>query len=154
MTTSTARSESTSRRNAITAMRVGLGLTVLAMLYLLLDQIVLHNLSDHLRDLYTGHTPEGQDPGDTTFVAGVLYTIGVLGIVSWLLVIRATRNGKSWVRTGGLVLFLLGLVTACATFVVGEYGTAIVPTPLAVAFALPCVAGLAAVVNLFKRDNA
>lgn len=153
MSTSTEVTSPPSQVKAVTTMWIGLGLSVLTMLVLALDQLVLHNLSDHLRAMYADYMPAGQDPGDTSVIAGYLYVVGIVGVLCWFLVIRAAQRGRTWARSVGTTLFVLGATLALFNLVVGEYDQTILPTPLGLVGLLPPLAGLVAVVHLWRRDG-
>lgn len=132
------------------ALWVGLALTVLGMAYLAADQLVWHTFADHLRASYAGHVPAAQNTGGTAFLAGVLYANGALGVIGWLWVIRGARRGAAWVRPVAIGLLVLASAMAFLVATVSEYGHTIFPVSLMVTTALPCVAGVVAVVLLIR----
>ncbi|WP_216206423.1 hypothetical protein [Amycolatopsis aidingensis] len=136
-------------RNAITAMYVGLALTLIAAVVPIIDQ---DSLSKPVVGKYQEYT-EAELEGARSFVMAYLITLAAIGVVCWLLMIWAARRQKGWTRVTATTIFVLALGIALMNLVLEEYGNKIVPTSMAVAGLLPCVAGLVAVVFLWKREK-
>ena len=138
-----------SARRAVVAMYVGLALTIAAMLALIFDLAATGGLAQHLREVYAGYVA---NPPDEAGVAAYLFTLGALGVLGWLWMLWAVRRRKRWARPVATVLFLLASAVALINLTVTEYDQTILPTQVGVAGLLPCVAGLAAVVVLWRRE--
>lgn len=138
----------TPERRAVVAMYAGLILTVIAVLVVIVDQMSTNVLSRHLRDVYAGYT--ASEPVESAIVA-YLAIVGALGTVAWLWTIWAVRRQKRWTRPVATMLFLVASGLALVNLVVEEYGHTILPTVFGVVGVLPCVAGLVAVLLLWRR---
>lgn len=136
-----------STRGAMVAMYTGLALTVLAMLGLVRYLASTDGLTEHLHEVYEGYA----SPPDEAGVAAYLFTLGALGVLGWLWMLWAVRRQKRWAPPVATVLFLLAGVVALANLTVEEYGQTILPTSIGLAGLLPCIAGLVAVVLLWRR---
>lgn len=137
-----------SARRAVLAMYTGLALTVLAILALVYDLASVGGLDRHLHEVYEGYVAS---PPDAAGVAVYLFTLGGLGIVGWLWMVWAVRRQKRWARPVATLLFLLGSVFAVGNLTVTEYDQTILPTSIGLVGLLPCLAGLVAVVLLWRR---
>lgn len=137
-----------SRRRAVVAMYTGLALTVAAMLALVVDLASTGVLAQHLHEVYEGYVASPPVAG----VAAYLFTLGALGVLGWLWMVWAVRRRKRWARLAATVLFLLASAVALTNLTVTEYDQTILPIQVGVAGLLPCVAGLAAVVLLWRRE--
>jgi hypothetical protein len=134
------------RNQAITAMTVGLLLTIVATVV----PFVTPALRDHLRAAYPGYTEARIDRAVTTWLV-VLTVVGVLGAAGWVgsIWMVATRTrGATVVATS---LFLLGTAVALSGLLVedtsGDPGLAPVLGWIGM---LPCVAGAVAVAQLWR----
>jgi predicted permease len=130
-------------------MHVGLALTVLAVLAVVIGSADLTRQLHDIEDAFVGAGKAGQS---SSIVVTYLLVVCGLGIVSWLWIGWAVRKGKRWVRPVATVVFVVATGIALLNLVMEEYGRTLLPTLLGVAGVLPCVAGLAAVVLLWKRD--
>lgn len=139
-----------SARRAVVAMLTGLALTVAAMLALAANLASTDMLARHLQEVYAGYAVS---PPDEVAVATYLFTLGVLGIVAWLWMVWAVRRQKRWARLVATGMFVLASVVAVANLTVTEYGQTILPTQFGLAGLVPCLAGLVAVVLLWRRDG-
>jgi UDP-N-acetylmuramyl pentapeptide phosphotransferase/UDP-N-acetylglucosamine-1-phosphate transferase len=129
------------------AMYTGLALTVLAVLALVLDLASTGVLAQHLHEVYEGYV----SPPDEAAVAAYLFTLGGLGLLGWLWMLRTVRRQKRWARPVATVLFLLASAVALANLTVREYDQTILPIQVGLAGVLPCIAGLVAVILLWRK---
>ena len=150
-TAPTTRPSTRTRHPAVPAMWVGVALTVLAAVAPLLDLVTTGTLEAHVRAAYPDW-PEEWVQADMTALAAGLGVIGLLGIVGWLILLRATVRGRRWAPAAATVVWVLAAtVTAyVAAAPAGAYDQ-LVPTGLGALTALPCLAGLVAVVQLWRR---
>jgi hypothetical protein len=138
-----------SARRAVVVMYAGLALTVVAMVIPIVDQASTDSLSRHLQDVYAGYSV---DPPATSAVVAYLLTIGGLGVATWLWMAWAVRRRKRWVRPAATALLVLASGLALLDLTVQEYGRTILPTQVGLLGLLPCLAGLAAVTLLWRRE--
>lgn len=139
-----------SARRAVVAMYTGLVLTIVAMLVPIIQQASTDELSRHLHEVYAG---SNVDPPAASAVVAYLVIIGALGIVAWLWMVWAVRGQQRWARAAATVLFVLASGLALVNLTVQEYGRTILPTDLGLIGLLPCLAGLAVVVLLWRRER-
>ncbi len=141
-----------SLRPALAAMWLGLALTVLATGYPFLDNATTHVLADHIRAGYPTYSTAEIDEAVGLYLM-ILSIVGGLGLVTWLVTIRAARSGKSWTRWLALAALLAAACIAITGLTMrdtsGDVGLAPLLAWLQV---LPCVAGAAAVVLLWRRQ--
>ncbi|NGP04814.1 hypothetical protein G6038_04800 [Rhodococcus sp. 14C212] len=82
----------------------------------------------------------------------ILSVVGGLGLISWLVTIRAVRADRGWIRWAAPVVFVaaagITLAGLTVTDTSGEVGLAPLLGWLLV---LPCLAGVVAVVGLWQR---
>lgn len=132
------------------AMVAGLILNVIAAVAPVVDIATVDTISDHVRAAYPGwgHTLVESDRN-----AIVIYLVvtGILGIISWLFVIRAVVAGKRWARAAATSAFTIGALLALMNLTLGggNYDV-ILPAGYGVLTLLPSVAGLVAVVSLWR----
>ncbi|HEX5404122.1 MAG TPA: hypothetical protein VFX16_17685 [Pseudonocardiaceae bacterium] len=137
------------RRGALTAMRIGLGLTVLAAACPFVDRATTHLLADHIRAGYPTYTPTHVDSAVSTYLI-LLSVVGALGVLSWLATTWAVKAGKRWARPAAIVMFVLGTgVGLTELYTVDTSGTTGLPPALGLAGLAPCLAGIVAVVLLW-----
>lgn len=132
---------------ALTLLYAGAALTVLAMIALAVDVASTGLLAEHLHDVYDGHV----EPPSEGVVAGYLFTVGIIGLGGWLWTAAAVRRRRRSARPVATVLFVLGATVAVSHLTVSEYGETILPTEYGIASLVPSVAGLVAVIALWKR---
>lgn len=137
------------RNGAVTAMGVGLLLTVIALIALVIDQATGHTLAGHVEALYA---PYDLDP-DPNVLFGYLYVVGTIRILLWLATIWGVKQGKRGVKIGAALVFVAGISIALFNAFVSEYGVEIFPTLWSVLGLLPSVAGLMAVILLWAPDR-
>ena len=139
------------QRPAIGAMYAGLGLTVVALIVLYVDHATANVLADHIRAGYPAYAPARIDSAVTTYLV-YLSVVGALGIVCWLGTIRALKAGKRWARGAATVMFALGTGIALIDLLVRDTsGDTGLPPLLGWAGMLPCLAGLLAVMLLWRK---
>jgi hypothetical protein len=140
-------------RPAIGAMYVGLGLTVVAMVVPFIDRATGATgsmLAGHIRAGYPTYAQERIDSAVTMYLI-YLSVLGVLGVVSWFLVIGAVSAGKRWARSiATLALALGGSIALFNLFVRDTSGDTGLPPLLGLVGVLPSVAGLLAVTLLWR----
>ncbi|RFU41658.1 hypothetical protein DZF91_10825 [Actinomadura logoneensis] len=140
----------TSARGALTAMYGGAVLTVGATLAAFLDRA---GLADHVR---AGYPEFGQSQVDeaVTVYTVVLSIVGGLGLIGWLGTIWAARTGRRWAPWLAGVLFVGAVCFALAALTVRDTSGDVGLAPrLAWLQVLPCLAGLVAVVLLWRRPR-
>ena len=140
-------------RPAIGAMYAGLGLTVVALIVLYVNHATANVLAGHVRAGYPAYTQARIDTAVTTYLV-YLSVVGALGIICWLATIWAVKAGKRWVRGAATALFVLGTGIALFDLLVKDTsGDTGLPPLLGWAGMLPCLAGLLAVVLLWRRSR-
>ncbi|MEV0800135.1 hypothetical protein AB0I34_20755 [Kribbella sp. NPDC050281] len=133
------------------ALYAGLLLTVLATLAPLIDIVTIDVIADHVRAAYPAW-PQKSVLADRNAIAIYLAAVGVLGLVGWLYAIWGVARGKRRVRAVSTVQFVLGAtIQLIGLSVGGEAYTTIVPPLHGIIGALPSLAGLVAVVGLWRR---
>jgi hypothetical protein len=131
----------TFRGAPVTALGIGLLLTVITLIALVIDQASVHSIADHVDTLYA---PLGLHP-DPNVLFGILYVTGLIGIVLWLSTIWGARRQKRGARVVASMVFVVATSFALLVLFVSEHGTQIFPTVWGVVGLLPSVAGLLAV---------
>ena len=120
-------------KNAVWAMYAGIALTALATLVSFSTAERVAKTLDAYNMLFT--------------------TVAVLAAACWLWSIWVVKKNKSWARWAISASFLAGLTVALAmVFIRDESGDVGVPTELSLLYLLPCVAGLATVVLVWRRE--
>ncbi|MFD9894069.1 hypothetical protein ACFWY9_32370 [Amycolatopsis sp. NPDC059027] len=137
----------TGDRRVLTAAYVGLALTVVATLAVVIGNDALLR---HLHEVEDGWIAPDKVAVTHSVVATYLYALGGLGVVSWLLIAWMVKTGKRGTRVVAVTLLLLGGGIAVMNLLMEEYGRRVLPTLLGVAGVLPCLAGLAVVVLLWR----
>ncbi|MFE6764537.1 hypothetical protein [Streptomyces sp. NPDC057689] len=140
-------------REPLTAMYAGLALTVLATIAVYVDRGTTHLLADHIRAGYPSY-PQARVDSAVTAYQVALTVIGALGILAWLTTAWAVRAGKRWARPAATVMLVLGtgigLTGLLTKDTSGETG---LPPELGWAGMIPCLAGVAAVMLLWRRPR-
>ncbi|ASR38981.1 hypothetical protein BAY61_05300 [Prauserella marina] len=72
-------------------------------------------------------------------------------MVSWLVLLRATRKEKRWARTAATLVFLVAACLAVTNLLVTEYDQPLLPPVIGIAGLPQCLAGLVAVGYLWTR---
>jgi hypothetical protein len=139
-------------RSALGAMYAGLGLTFVALIVPYVDHATANVLADHIRAGYPAYTQAHIDSAVTTYLV-YLSVVGALGIICWLWTIRAVKTGKWWARGAATAVFALGTGIALIDLLVKDTsGDAGLPPLLGWVGMLPCLAGLLAVMLLWRRS--
>lgn len=137
-------------RSVSGALYAGLGLTVVAMIVLYVDQATANVLAAHIRTGYPTYTQARIDSAVTIYL-GYLSVVGALGIICWLWTVRAVRTGKRWARGTATTMFALGTGIALTDLLIKDTsGDTGLPPLLGWAGILPCLAGLLAVALLWR----
>ena len=140
-------------RSAIAAMYAGVALTLVAMLVLYVDHATANVLAGHVRAGYPRYGQVRIDSAVTTYLI-YLSVLGALGVLSWLCTIWAASRRKPWARLVATGLFAVGTSIALFDLLVkdtsGETG---LPPLLGWVGMLPCLAGLLAVILLWRRQS-
>jgi hypothetical protein len=138
------------RRPALAAMYAGVVLTVVAAIAPFASGDVL---ADHIREGYPTYTQGEVDTAVTAWLV-ILTVVGVLGLVGWAATISAVRAGKRWVRWAATAMFAIGTTLALTALLTkdtsGDTGLAPVLGWIGM---LPCLAGVAAVVLLWRGST-
>ena len=137
------------RNPALPALWTGLVLTVLATLAPVVDLLATGTIEAHVRSTYPDWPDEWVQADATAIVVG-LGAIGLLGAISWLIVLRATIRGRRWATIVATVLWALAATVTGATAAPAGAYDQLVPMGLVLITALPCLAGLVAVVQLWR----
>ncbi|GAA3747163.1 hypothetical protein [Salinactinospora qingdaonensis] len=143
---SDAASVSQRQRGPMAAMGVGLLLTLAVLVALAIDQASVGSIATHVQEHYA---PHGTVP-DPTVLYVYLYVTGGIGVVTWLLLIAAARTPRSWVAVLATIVFCCGLGGGLFNLTISEYGGPVLPALWSGLTLLPCVAGLVAVVLLWR----
>jgi hypothetical protein len=138
------------RRAAVTAMGIGLLLTVTTLIALIIDQTSIYSIADHVEALYA---PLDLHP-DPNVLFGILYVTGLIGALLWLTMIWGVRGHKRWARVMASTVFVVAASIALLVLFVSEYGTRILPAPWGLIGLLPSIAGLVAVILLWTPGRA
>jgi hypothetical protein len=142
------------QRPALLAMYVGITLTAVATIAPYVDRATGEGLAAHIRDGYPAYSQARIDTAVTTWLV-ILSIVGVLGIASWLTTVWAVRAGKGWARWLAAGLFAAGTSIALTALLVKDTsGDTGLTTTLGLLGTLPSVAGLAAVIALWRKSNA
>jgi hypothetical protein len=140
-------------RSAIGAMYAGLGLTVVALIVPYVDHATANVLAGHIRAGYPAYTQARIDSAVTAYLV-YLSVVGALGIIGWLWTIRAVKAGKRWARGAATAVFALGTGIALIDLLVRDTsGDVGLPPLLGWVGMLPCLAGLLAVMLLWRRSS-
>jgi len=136
-----------------TAMVAGLILNVIAAVAPVVDIATVDTISDHVRSAYPTWD-HALVTADRNAMVIYLVVTGVLGIISWVFVIWAVITGKRWARATATCAFIVGALFALMNLTLGggNYDV-ILPTGYGVLTLLPCLAGLAAVVSLWRPKH-
>lgn len=145
--------EPTHARGALGAMFAGLALTVLATTASYIDRGTTHLLADHIRAGYPSYPQARVDSAVTDYLVA-LSVIGALGVLAWLTTAWAVKTGKRWARPAATVLFILGSGIGLAGLLTKDTsGATGLPPELGWAGMIPCLAGVVAVVLLWRRPR-
>ncbi|MFW6599512.1 hypothetical protein ACQBAU_11205 [Propionibacteriaceae bacterium Y2011] len=139
-------------RTALTAMYVGLGLTVLALALPFLDRATGQLLAGHIRAGYPGYSVAEIETAALVYLI-ILATVGGVGILGWLSAVWTARRGHRWAARILASTLWLGATTVAlfALTVTDTSGDTGLPPLFGWAGVIPCLAGLVAVVALWRR---
>lgn len=138
-------------RSATAVMYAGLALTVVAMLVPHVDHATANVLAGHIRAGYPSFSQARIDSAVMTYMV-YLSVLGALGIVSWLCAIWAVNTRKPWARWVATGLFALGTSIALFNLLAEDTsGDTGLPPLLGWVGVLPCLAGLLAVILLWRK---
>ena len=133
------------------ALYVGLLLTLLATLAPLIDLVTADSIGDHVRAAYPNWSADDVAK-DRAAITIYLVAVGVVGLAGWLTSIVGVARNKRWARWVSTTLFLLGVTIQLTDLSVGgEAYSTIVPPLHGVIGVLPSLAGLVAVVGLWRH---
>ncbi len=140
------------KRNSyvVGAMYVGLVLTVLVALIPLGDHVAGNVLADHIAAGYPSYSQREIDSAASMYLV-LLSIVGALGIVGWLVGVRAAVRWPRAVAGSVTTLLLVAAVGVALTgmFVPDTSGDTGLPLSLSWWLLLPCVPGLYAVAQLW-----
>lgn len=140
-----------SPRGALAAMYAGLVLTVVATVAPYVDRATGQVLADHIREGYPTYSADRIDSAVTTWLV-LLSVTGVLGIVTWLVTIRAVRQHQGWARWEATAMFVVGTCAALTALLTKDTSGEVGLAPLLGGIGmLPSAAGLAALALLWRR---
>ena len=125
------------------ALTLVLGVTGLA------DQLGSRSLMDHASAMYG---PHGKD-ADASLMYGLLYTVAVIDLVLWSLVLRSARAGGRWTMLLTAVVTVVGGGLAGLLLGSREYGEQIFPTVWGVMALLSPAVGVALLAQLIRRRS-
>ncbi|WP_217428318.1 hypothetical protein [Microlunatus speluncae] len=146
-------STTTSRRAPLATLFAGLGLTLVALIVLYVDHLAGNELRSHLRSGYPALAPADIDAAASVYLV-YLSVLGVLGVLFWSVTTWAVATGKGWARWLATVIFLLaGAVSLTNLMITDTSGDTGLPPLLGWLGVLPCVAGLAIVVQLWRAPR-
>jgi hypothetical protein len=110
-------------------------------------------LRDHIRAGYPAYT-DGQVDSAVSAWLIILTVIGALGVVAWIWSIWVVAKRKRWASWAATAMFTLGASVAVADLLItdtsGDVGLAPILGWIGLA---PCLAGLVAVVLLWRRSS-
>ncbi|MEU6249646.1 hypothetical protein [Glycomyces sp. NPDC047010] len=130
------------------ALWIGLALQLALAALPLLDLATLDTITAHVRTAYPDWSA-GDVALDRNAITWSLVGLGVLGAVGWLIALLRARRGAP--RVTATVLFTLGLVTSLTLLGTGgENYDQIVPLGYGLLGLLPVLAGLAALVSVWR----
>jgi hypothetical protein len=144
---SAARATGSASRGAVGALYGAVALELLGAAVPIVDLGTRGAVAAHLQALYS---PYGVSAPDASVVVIYLVAVGVVGALVWLATIRMLRRRWRWARLFATVALLCALAIAGADLTVSEYGLPILPTWLGLVGLLPSLAGLVAVVLLWR----
>lgn len=138
---------------SIVAMFCGLVLTLLVAVFVVVDQATGDLLTQHIRDAYPAFSPS-EVAADQSAIQTYLFATCAVGAAAWLWTAWAVHKRKTWARTATTTVFVLGagllFINATAG---GEAYAQILPVSYGVVGLLPGVAGLVAVVLLWRGGH-
>jgi hypothetical protein len=134
------------RQSPSHSVAVAVGLSLVLVVVAVVDQVGGRGLAEHAAAIYA---PAGTKPAPG-LLYGLVYTVAVVDLVLWFLVFRVVRAQRRWASGLAVVVTVITAVLAVTLLVSSEYGARIFPPLWGVLAALPAVAGVVAVVLLFR----
>ncbi|MEV5987860.1 hypothetical protein AB0L85_23070 [Streptomyces sp. NPDC052051] len=143
---------SRSERPGLRASWAGLALTAPATLVPLIDIATSDRLTDHVRAAYPDWSAD-LVAGDRDAIATYLAVVGLLGLLAWASTILGIARRKSWSRAIATTFFVLGGSIAAfdLTYAGGDYSL-VIPRLYGLLGLLPAIAGVAALVQMWRRS--
>jgi hypothetical protein len=137
------------RRAAVGALYTTAALELLCAAVPVVDLDGRGALAEHLQALYG---PYGVAVPDAAAVVTYLVAVGVVGALACLATVAMVRRGWRSARLWATAGLLVGLAVAVVNLAVSEYGQPILPMWLGLIGLLPSVAGVVAVILLWRRN--
>ncbi|GAB3133714.1 hypothetical protein GCM10027289_24030 [Tsukamurella serpentis] len=139
---------SSTRTAALTAYSLGVFANAAATGYVVLDQLALGGLEEHLDQLYR---PVGKY-GETAPLYGYLYLIGAVGLLCWWVNIALVRRSAVSARRWAQVTAGAAALPVLAPVVLREYGQPVIPLGLAGGFVLAWIFGVIGAILLRRQS--
>jgi hypothetical protein len=135
----------------LTTLYAGAVLTAVAAAAPVVDRLTGQVLAAHIRHGYPTYSDHRVDVAVTTWLV-LLAAVGVVGLASWALTIWAVSTGRAWGRLVATIAFAAGTTVALSALLTKDTSGEVGLEPLLGWIGLlPCVAGLIAVVRLWRR---
>ncbi|PRZ41558.1 hypothetical protein CLV47_109105 [Antricoccus suffuscus] len=142
------------RQLAVLAMYVGLALSAAAAAVVIIDQATSDTLWRHMIATYSVDYNHVEMADSKSILLTYLLSIAVIGIACWLWMAWAVTKGKRWARAVSTLIFVLAACIALFNLVGSEDGYGrLLPTLYGLVGVLPSVAGLVAVILLWRRGT-
>lgn len=140
------------RRSAIAAMYIGLAFTIVALLVPYIDHATANILAGHILAGYPSYSQPRIDSAATTYLI-YLSVLGAFGILGWVGTVWVASTRKPWAHWVATGLFVLGTSIALFNLLVEDTsGDSGLPPLLGWVGMLPCLAGLVAVILLWRKQ--
>jgi hypothetical protein len=112
------------------------------------------SIAAHVRDAYPQWSASNVD-ADRTAIGIYLVSVGALGVVGWVLALWVARRPERTARWTTTTLLGLGAAVALTNLSMGgEAYDRIVPTPYAIAWLVPVLIGVVAVLQVWRGEAA
>jgi hypothetical protein len=102
---------------------LAVALSAVLVVVAIIDQTGGRSLADHVTAMYA---PYGKRP-DPNLLYGLVYTVGAIGALLWLPVIRSVRSRRRSAPVLAIVVTTITAALAVLLFVATEYGAQIFP---------------------------
>ncbi|WP_420750536.1 hypothetical protein [Rhodococcus sp. O3] len=140
-------------RSSTVALLVGCVLTVVAAIAVYGGQTASGILTAHVRAGYPSFTQDHIDAATDIYLT-YLIVLGVLGALGWLTTLWVARRSTSWARLLATGLWVVATGIALFDLTVRDTsGDTALPATVGWMGLAPCVAGLVAVVLLWRRPS-
>lgn len=139
-----------SRRGAAGAAMASVVLSAVLLVAAVIDQAGGQSLVDHAAAVYA---PYGKQ-ADPNLLYGLVYTVGVLGILLWLVVFRAARAHRRSAPVLAVTTVVVTAALAVLLLATTEYGAQVFPPVWGILALLPPAVGVATSVLLLRRGRA